>query len=91
MKRYVIDRKYYRQLADYGYLNYADEFRKRDGDFDYIIHKKTGLYTAYQGKFERRPCTLMGIGYDSCEFYVMETLTTPPDLPVEWWRKEEGK
>jgi len=81
---YHIKRKYYKQLAEHGYINYADDFRKHYDNGMERIMKHTGEYKAY--KQVQSMCYLLGETYPC---YSLEEINTPPDLPSEWWRKEE--
>ena len=87
---YLINRKYYRELADYGYLNYPDEFRKHVHEGLHRINKKTGEFKAYQDKYVATEIKFMGNVTKTMGYSLVE-IDTPPDLPVEWWRKEKSE
>ena len=85
---YLINRKYYRELADYGYENYPDEFRKHVHEGQHRINKETGEFKAYQDKCVTTEIKFMGHVTNTMG-YILEEVITPPDLPVEWWRKDK--
>ncbi len=80
---YHISRNYYKQLAEYGYINYADDFRKHVEHGMERVMKHTGEYTAYR-EYESM-CYLLGNTYPCMS---LDKIDQPPALPVEWWRKE---